>query len=43
MADKNQLKTAPDFTASDTEGRKIKLSEYKGKNNLMLVFNRGFQ
>ena len=43
MADKNQLKIAPDFTASDTEGRKIKLSEYRGKKNVMLVFNRGFQ
>jgi peroxiredoxin len=43
MADKNQLATVPDFTASDTEGRKIKLSEYRGKKNVMLVFNRGFQ
>jgi peroxiredoxin len=43
MADKKQLKTAPDFTARDTEGRKIKLSEYRGKKNVMLVFNRGFQ
>ena len=42
MTDKKQLKTAPDFTASDSGGRSIKLSEYRGKN-VMLVFNRGFQ
>ena len=33
---------APDFSASDTEDRKIQLSDYKGKKNVMLVFNRGF-
>ncbi|MFA5316853.1 MAG: hypothetical protein WC369_05465 [Dehalococcoidales bacterium] len=43
MGDKNQYKIAPDFSAIDTEGSKIKLSEYRGKKNVMLVFNRGFQ
>jgi peroxiredoxin len=43
MADKNKYIIAPDFSASDTEGRKVKLSEYRGKKNVMLVFNRGFQ
>lgn len=43
MVDKNQYKIAPDFDAIDTEGRNIKLSEYRGKKNVMLVFNRGFQ
>ena len=43
MTGNKQLKTAPDFTASDSGGRSIKLSEYRGKKNVMLVFNRGFQ
>jgi peroxiredoxin len=36
-------KIAPDFTMNDAEGRAVRLSEYKGKKNVMLVFNRGFQ
>jgi peroxiredoxin len=36
-------KIAPDFSMNDSEGRPIKLSDYKGKKNVMLVFNRGFQ
>ena len=36
-------KIAPDFSLNDSEGRLVKLSEYKGKKNVMLVFNRGFQ
>ena len=39
----NQSKLAPDFSASDTEGHQIKLSDYQDKKNVMLVFNRGFQ
>ena len=34
---------APDFTAQDSEGREVRLSDYKGKKNVVLVFNRGFQ
>jgi peroxiredoxin len=37
------MKIAPDFTAVDSEGREVKLSAYRGKKNIMLVFNRGFQ
>ena len=33
---------APDFTAPDSEGKTIRLSEYRGKNNVVLIFNRGF-
>jgi peroxiredoxin len=42
MIDKNQAKVAPEFTAVDSEGREIQLSNYKGKQNVILVFNRGF-
>jgi peroxiredoxin len=40
--DKKQALSAPDFTAIDSEGRTIRLSDYKGKKNVLLVFNRGF-
>ena len=30
--------TAPDFTLSDTEGNKVKLSDYRGKKNVVLAF-----
>ena len=42
MIDENQNQVAPDFKATDSEGRTIKLSDYKGKKNIALVFNRGF-
>ncbi len=34
--------SAPDFTAVDSEGRTVRLSDYRGKKNVVLVFNRGF-
>jgi peroxiredoxin len=42
MIDKRQAKTAPEFSTSDSEGKKIRLSDYRSKKNIMLVFNRGF-
>jgi len=42
MTDKKQAGIAPEFSAIDSEGRTIRLSDYKGKKNVMLVFNRGF-
>ncbi len=33
---------APDFAAKDSEGRTVKLSDFKGKKHIVLVFNRGF-
>ncbi len=33
---------APDFEMSDSSGSKIKLSDYRDKKSVVLVFNRGF-
>jgi peroxiredoxin len=33
---------APDFTAVDSEGKTVRLSGYRGKKPVVLVFNRGF-
>ncbi len=35
-------KEAPDFELADTEGRPVRLSGFKGKSHVVLVFNRGF-
>jgi peroxiredoxin len=42
MIDQNQTPSAPDFSAADSEGKVIRLSDYKGRKNVVLVFNRGF-
>ncbi len=40
---KVQLNTrAPDFELSDFRGQPVRLSSFKGKKNVLLVFNRGF-
>ena len=33
---------APGFTLTDTGGEKVRLSDYNGRKNVLLVFNRGF-
>ncbi len=33
---------APDFELEDFSGRTVRLSDYQGKKNVLLVFNRGF-
>ena len=33
---------APDFSLSDFNNRSVRLSDFKGKSNVLLVFNRGF-
>lgn len=33
---------APDFTGTDTEGRTVRLADFRGKKVVVLVFNRGF-
>ena len=33
---------APEFSLRDADGQQIKLSDFKNKSNVLLVFNRGF-
>lgn len=35
-------KKAPDFEINDFKGEQFKLSNYKGKSNVLIVLNRGF-
>lgn len=34
--------SAPDFALKNFQGETIRLSDFKGKRNVLLVFNRGF-
>ncbi|MGP8079271.1 MAG: hypothetical protein ACLPVI_02030 [Dehalococcoidales bacterium] len=42
MEEENKNPVATDFTATDSEGQLIHLSDYRRKKNVVLVFNRGF-
>ena len=33
---------APNFTLENYHGKKVSLSQFKGKQHVLLVFNRGF-
>ena len=33
---------APDFTLVDINGNEVRLSDFQGKKNVLLIFNRGF-
>ena len=33
-------KQAPDFTLNDVDGKQVRLSDYRGSKNVVLVFNR---
>lgn len=33
---------APDFTLADFQGQQVRLSDFRGKQPVVLVFNRGF-
>lgn len=33
---------APDFVHTDLYGNEVKLSDFRGHKNVLLVFNRGF-
>jgi peroxiredoxin len=37
-----ESKPAPYFELTDSEGRKVRLSSYKGNKHIILIFNRGF-
>jgi peroxiredoxin len=34
--------SAPDFTLPDLNGNPVSLSDYRGRKNVLLVFNRTF-
>ena len=33
---------APDFSLTDYQGNEVSLAQFKGKQHVLLVFNRGF-
>ena len=33
---------APDFSLPDFTGKSVQLADFRGKSNVLLVFNRGF-
>ena len=38
----NTVHTAPDFELPDVTGKPVRLSDFRGKATVVLVFNRGF-
>lgn len=42
MKTKAKPTPAPDFEMTDSEGKVVRLSGFKGKKHVVLVFNRGF-
>jgi peroxiredoxin len=43
MSNRVELYTpAPDFTLIDYRDREVRMSDFQGKRNVLLVFNRGF-
>jgi peroxiredoxin len=42
MTAEKQTPSAPDFGMEDSDGRMVRLSDYRGKKNVVLVLNRGF-
>ena len=43
MAKRVQIdQPAPEFSLRDADGQQIKLSDFRDKVNVLLVFNRGF-
>jgi peroxiredoxin len=37
-----EYQMAPDFMLIDHSGREVRLSDFRGDRNVVLVFNRGF-
>ncbi len=42
MIEAQRATLAPEFSIADSEGNTVRLSDYKSKKNVVLVFNRGF-
>jgi len=42
VSPKLQSTDAPDFTWTDARGQMVRLSDYRGKKHVVLIFNRGF-
>lgn len=43
MTKRVELNTAaPDFSLTDFDGRRVRLSDYRNRRHIVLVFNRGF-
>jgi len=42
LIDKYSAVIAPEFDGVDSQGRSVRLSDFRNKKNVMLVFNRGF-
>ncbi len=42
LTKKQDAKPAPAFEVTDSGERLIRLGDYRGKSNVVLVFNRGF-
>ena len=41
MSPRLQVTEAPDFVLDDVHGRAVRLSGYRGRQHVVLVFNRG--
>ena len=37
-----EYQTAPDFTLNDLNKNQIRLSDFRNKKHVLLIFNRGF-
>lgn len=37
-----ELNQAPDFELKDLQGESVRLSDFRGKKNVVLIFLRGF-
>lgn len=42
MSKINLFQAAPEIVMNDFTGQVVKLSDYRNRNNVILVFNRGF-